>query len=258
MSVDRAIIMAAGQGSRLFPSTRVVGKCLLPVYDRPMICYPLATLIEAGIRRFLIVVRREDLRGFSELLGDGRRWGVEIEYKVQSPAWGIADAFRIGRDWIDGRPVGLMLGDNLFWGGGFEEELRSVVSSFEGGACVFAREVDDPSRYGVIGWNELGVPESIEEKPREPRSSFAVVGCYVFDEGVCEIAMGVGMSDRGELEITDVNRVYLERGTLDVRVLSRSVFWLDMGTHDDLLRASLFVAERKREGERVGELIGVD
>jgi glucose-1-phosphate thymidylyltransferase len=235
----KGILLAGGAGSRLDPITRVASKQLQPVYDKPMVYYPLATLMQAGIREVLLITTPEDMPRFQELLGDGSTWGIEISYAVQPEPKGIAQAFLIGEDFVDEAGVALILGDNIFYGGiGLEE----VVAGFQSGAVVFGYPVRDPERYGVVEFDDNGRVISLEEKPSKPKSRYAVPGLYVYDGDVVGIASSIRPSDRGELEITDVNRVYLERGTLQVRLFDRGVAWLDSGTHDSLLDAANFIA----------------
>ena len=235
----KGIVLAGGAGNRLDPITRVASKQLQAVYDKPMIYYPLATLMEAGIREILLITTSHDLPRFRELLGLGDRFGINLEYAIQPEPRGIAEALLIGEEFIAGVPVTLILGDNIFYGAiGLEEILRD----FRTGAVIFGYPVRDPERYGVVEfddqWNVLG----LEEKPIRPRSRYAIPGLYVYDDQVVEIARGVSPSDRGEKEITDVNRAYLERGQLRVSLMDRGVAWLDSGTHDSLLDAANFVA----------------
>ena len=245
----KGIILAGGAGSRLYPLTQVASKQLQPVYDKPMIYYPLATLMEAGIRDILLISTPQDVGQFEHLLGDGTNWGLTLSYAVQPEPKGIAQAFTVGKEFIDGEPVTLILGDNIFYG---QIGLEDVVKAFMGGAYVFGYPVVDPGRYGVVEFDESGRVLSLEEKPDAPRSSFAVPGLYVYGEDVVEIAANMVPSERGELEITDVNRHYLSQGRLHVQLVERGVAWLDSGTHDSLLDASNFIATiEHRQGIKI-------
>ncbi len=237
-SINKGIILAGGAGSRLFPLTLVASKQLQPVYDKPMIYYPLATLMAAGIRDILLISTPHDTPRFETLLGDGSRWGISITYKVQPEPKGIAQAFLVGEEFIDNQPVGLILGDNIFYG---RMGLDRIVSEFNGGARIFGYQVQDPERYGVVEFDGNGKVLSIEEKPSHPKSHYAVPGLYLYDEKVVDTAKSIAPSPRGELEITDVNLEYLRRGELMVERLGRGIAWLDTGTHKSLLEASIFI-----------------
>jgi glucose-1-phosphate thymidylyltransferase len=246
----KGIILAGGAGSRLFPLTRVASKQLLPVYDKPMVYYPLTTLIECGVREFCLISTPQDLPRFQQLLGDGSAWGLSLEYREQPTPAGIAQAFLIADSFIGRDPVTLILGDNIFYGG---DGFQRAFDEFRGGAVIFGYQVNDPSRYGVVEFDATGRAISIEEKPRQPKSNYAVPGLYLYDNDVVAIARGLQPSARGELEITDVNLAYLRRGQLRVQRLSRGFAWLDAGTSSSLHEASAYVQTiERRQGIKIG------
>lgn len=248
----KGIILAAGAGTRLYPASQPISKILLPIYDKPMIYYPISTLMLAGIRDILIITNKTDSENFQKLLGNGSQYGLHIEYGIQYVQKGIADAFLIAEDFIKGDDVALILGDNIFHGFGFSTFLKDALKKDKDGAIIFGYRVKDPERFGVAEFDKNQRVISLEEKPAHPKSNFAVTGLYFYDKNVCEYAKTLTLSDRGELEITDLNKIYLEKGKLNVEILGRGFTWLDTGTQDSMLEAANFVKTiQSNKGEQI-------
>lgn len=249
--MKKGIVLAGGSGSRLYPLTRGASKQLMPIYDKPMIYYPISTLMLAGIREMLIITTAEDADSFKRLLGDGSQWGLDLHYAVQEKPRGLADAFLVGEKFLNGSAAALVLGDNIFYGEGFEELTRNAAKR-ENGATVFAYYVKHPSRYGVVEFDETGKAVSLEEKPQKPRSNYAVTGLYFYDKNIVDIAKTIKPSARGEIEITDINKYYLKENKLSVEKMGKGYAWLDTGTHESLLSAATFVQTiQARQGLKI-------